>query len=409
MKTAIVSNRVIRAPGVFERGLSSQLEKLQNGVLRIRSSGEVRCYGQPSADGLTAQIDVHRSRFFRRAALGGSLGAAESYMDGDWSSADLSALARLLARNAAVLDGLEGGIARLGLIGARALYSVRRNTRKGSRRNIADHYDLGNDFFERMLDPTMTYSSAVFDGPEMTLEQASTRKLDLLCKKLDLKESDHLLEIGTGWGSMAIHAAANYGCRVTTTTISAEQHRLASRRVRSLGLAGRVEVLQRDYRDLEGRYDKIVSVEMIEAVGWRYYDAFFAKCASLLVPGGRLAMQAITIGDNRFESSKNEADFIKRYIFPGSCIPSVSALVSATARTSDLRLRMLEDYTPNYARTLQAWAEQLAPHRPWVVARYGERFWRMWSFYLAYCEGAFAEGYIGLVQMGFERDRWAQQ
>ena len=410
MTTATMMNYKTRpqaAPSIFERGLRTQLQRLEHGLLYLEHGGRRDVYGYAAADGLTARIVVHRERFFRKTVLGGSTGAAESYMDGDWDSDDVTALVRLFARNHQVLDGLDSGWTKLGLLGARAVYAARRNTRSGSRRNIADHYDLGNDFFSKMLDPTMTYSSAIFADNEATLEQASVHKLDVLCRKLDLEPSDHLLEIGSGWGSMAIHAAKHYGCRVTTTTISAEQRKLAQARVAAAGLEDRVEVIQRDYRDLSGRYDKIVSVEMIEAVGWQYYEAFFGKCSELLEPGGRAALQAITIADHRFERWKSEAEFIQRYIFPGSCIPSVTALLSAAAESSDLRLRCLDDYTADYARTLAAWRDNITPHRQWVVGRYGETFWRMWTYYLSYCEGGFAEGYNGLVHLVFEKERWA--
>jgi cyclopropane-fatty-acyl-phospholipid synthase len=254
-----------------------------------------------------------------------------------------------------------------------------------------------------MLDPSMTYSSGVFDPPGATLEEASLRKLDLLCRKLDLRPTDHLLEIGGGWGSMALHAAARYGCRVTTTTISRAQWELARERVREAGLADRVTVLLCDYRDLSGRHDKIVSVEMIEAIGAEQYPTFFERCCALLAPGGLLALQAITITDRRYERARREVDFIKRHVFPGSCIPSVTALVGAATAASDLGLRHLEDFTPHYARTLAAWRENLEARRAEVERLADERFRRLWHFYLCYCEGGFRERSIGVVQMLFAR------
>jgi cyclopropane-fatty-acyl-phospholipid synthase len=309
----------------------------------------------------------------------------------------------ILARNRAALSGLDGGLAWLRRPAAGLFALLRRNSRTGARRNIADHYDLGNDFFALMLDPTMTYSSAVFDPPEATLEEASRRKLDLLCQKLELGPRDHLLEIGSGWGSMAIHAATRTGCRVTTTTISRAQHELATERVARAGLAGRVTVLLEDYRDLTGRYDKVVSVEMIEAIGAGQYPTFFDRCAARLVPGGRLAVQAITIADQHYERARRQVDFIKRHVFPGGCIPSVTALVDAATTASDLRLRHLEDLTPHYARTLAAWRDNLAARQEAVAKLTTERFRRLWDFYLCYCEGGFAERYVGLVQMVFDR------
>jgi len=404
--TTVTKTRHEQPASLAQRIVQSRLARIEHGTLEWVVDGVSRTLGREAAGELSARIVVKDARFFSRVVRGGALGAAESFMDGDWTTDDLTSVVRLLLRNQSVLGGMESGLARLGGLAARAWHAVRRNTRSGSRRNIAAHYDLGNDFFERMLDPTMTYSSAIFPTPSSTLEEASRHKLDVLCRKLQLTPEDHLLEIGTGWGSMAIHAAENYGGRVTTTTISEEQHRLASRRVREAGLADRVTVLKRDYRDLQGQYDKIVSVEMIEAVGAEYYDAFFAKCADLLAPGGLLAMQAITIADQNFEQARREADFIKRYIFPGSCIPSVTALQTAATRSSDLRLRGLEDFSPHYARTLAAWRDNLAPHQRWVTQNYGEQFWRMWDYYLGYCEGGFAEGYISSVHLVFERPRW---
>ena len=254
-----------------------------------------------------------------------------------------------------------------------------------------------------MLDPTMTYSSGVWDLPGCTLEGAQARKLDLLCMRLRLRPEDHLLEIGTGWGSLAIHAASRYGCRVTTTTLSRAQWELASERVRAAGLADRVTLLRDDYRDLRGRFDKVVSCEMIEAVGAEQYETFFARCASLLAPRGALALQAITIGDQHYERARREVDFIKRHVFPGSCIPSISALVGAAAGAGGLRLRQLQDYGPDYARTIAAWRENLAASRAAVERLTDERFRRLWHFYLCYCEGGFAEGHIGVSQLVFER------
>ncbi|MCB9558464.1 MAG: class I SAM-dependent methyltransferase [Deltaproteobacteria bacterium] len=394
----------IRSPQALERGIYATLKNVRHGQLLITFDGATRTFGD-NAD-LAAHVRVHDRRFFRRVALGGSLGAAESYIAGEWDCEDITALIRIFARNIDVLDGMDTGIARLALWVARRYYARQRNTRAGSKRNIHEHYDLGNDLFERMLDPTMTYSSAIFADPEMTLEQASRYKLDLLCRRLALSANDHLLEIGTGWGSMAMHAAEHYGCRVTTTTISDEQYALARERIAKAGLADRIEVVKEDYRDLRGSYDKLVSVEMIEAVGAEFYPTFFSQCANLLRPGGRMALQAITIADQHFERAKSEPDFIKRYIFPGSCIPSVTALITAATTSSDLRLRELDDYTPHYARTLAAWRENLVPHRQWIEQRYGERFWRMWHYYLGYCEGGFAEKHIGLVQMLFDRTPW---
>lgn len=391
----------IAAP-LLQRMLAQRLERLDSGVLELEFGGQLARYGGNSTGGLQARVTVHDGSMFPRVLFGGALGAAEAFMDGAWAADDLTTVLRLFARDRALTERFEFGGSRVGQAVARVQHAVRRNTKGGSRRNIAAHYDLGNDFFERMLDPTMTYSSGVFESPDSTLEQASRHKLDLLCRKLDLRADDHLLEIGTGWGSLAIHAATNFGCRVTTTTISRQQREFAIARIASLGLQDRITVLDSDYRDLSGRYDKIASCEMIEAVGRAYYPAFFATCSALLKPGGRLAMQAIAIRDQSFERAAQEADFIKRYIFPGSCIPSATALLSAATGASDLVLRGFEDITPHYARTLREWRNNLAPHHNEITARYGERFVRMWLYYLAYCEAGFEEEHIRAAQLVFD-------
>jgi len=387
----------------FRRAVLARLGRLERGTLTVVEGGERLRLGRPADDGLAAQLVVRRPGFWRRVALGGSVGAGEAYADGDWETDDLTAVIRLFARNRAALQGLERGLALLSRPAGWLFSALRRNTRAGSQRNIADHYDLGNDFFALMLDPTMTYSAAVFEPPEATLEEASVRKLDLLCRRLELRPGDHLLEIGTGWGSLALHAASRYGCRVTTTTLSRAQRALAQRRIAEAGLADRITVLLSDYRDLRGRYDKLVSCEMIEAIGTAQYRTFFARCAALLAPGGRLALQAITIADQDYRRASREVDFIKRHVFPGGALPSVTALLEAATGASDLRLRQLEDYTPHYARTLAAWRDNLAARREAVERITEPRFRRLWHFYLCYCEAGFAERYVGVAQLLFDR------
>jgi len=299
-----------------------------------------------------------------------------------------------------VLDSLEGGFARLTAPVRKALHAIRRNTRSGSRKNIAAHYDLGNEFFRLFLDETMMYSSATFARPDMSLHDAQLARLDGICRKLDLRPGEHIVEIGTGWGGFALHAAQRYGCKVTTTTISQEQYRLARERVSQAGLDGQIEVLCADYRDLSGTYDKLVSIEMIEAIGHQYFDAYFAQCSRLLKSHGAMLLQAITIADQRYESAKRSVDFIQRYIFPGSCLPSVGALSASIARASDMRVFHLEDIGPHYARTLHEWRRNLLANLPAVRALgYDDAFIRMWEFYFCYCEGGFAERVVGDVQM----------
>jgi cyclopropane-fatty-acyl-phospholipid synthase len=388
---------------VWRRAVLAGLAGLRGGTLELEEGGVRHRLGEPGD--LAARITVRDPRFWRRVALGGSLGAGEAYADGDWDADDLTAVVRLLARDGASTGAVDRGLSLLRRPLDLAFALLRRNSRRGARRNIADHYDLGNDFFALMLDPTLTYSSAVWDAPGATLEEAQTRKLDLLCARLRLRPEDHLLEIGTGWGSLALHAARRHGCRVTTTTLSAAQHALASERVRAAGLQDRITLLRQDYRDLRGQYDKIVSCEMIEAIGAAQYPTFFARCAALLAPGGVLALQAITIADRHYERARREVDFIKRHIFPGSCIPSITALTAAAAE-SDLVLRELQDRGRDYARTLATWRENLAANRAAVAQLTDERFRRLWHFYLCYCEGGFAEGHIGVAQLTFARPQW---
>ncbi len=384
----------------------SRMRGLTGGQLRLEDAhGEV-WLGAPSADGLGARDTVLRERFWRRVAFGGLLGATDAYLDGDWEADDLTALARLFARNMDQVARLDAGLGRAIRPAARLREWLARNTRRGSRQNIAAHYDLGNDFFALMLDPTMTYSCGVFERADATLEDASVAKIDRLCRKLQLHAGDHLIEIGSGWGALAIHAATRYGCRVTTTTISRAQHALALQRVADAGVSDRVEVLLTDYRDLTGRYSKLVSVEMIEAVGAEYYPSFFRSCAALLEPGGLMAIQAITVADQRFEDARRSVDFIKAHVFPGSCIPSIAVLLGASSATTDLRMIDLEDFTPHYGRTLAEWRANLERNADAVGRITTARFRRLWRLYLSYCEGGFLERHTGLVQMVLARPAW---
>jgi cyclopropane-fatty-acyl-phospholipid synthase len=384
----------------------AKLGKLRHGHLQLREAGECRAYGDPAMPGF-GTLTIMEGRFFGKLAFGGSVGAAESYMDGDWQSDDLVGLMRLLIRNRNLLDAMEGGGARFAGWMMQAAHALRRNTRSGSRKNIAAHYDLGNALFELFLDPSLMYSSAVFDREGMTLEQASQRKLQLICEKLELGADDHLIEIGTGWGGMAIYAAKHTGCRVTTTTISQEQFDLAKARIEAEGLQDRITLLFKDYRDLEGHYDKLVSIEMIEAIGHQFQDTYFAKCASLLKPGGKALIQAITIEDHRYQQALDSVDFIKRYIFPGSYIPCVSAMVASAAQAGQLRLLDLQDIGDSYAKTIHAWRERFLARETDVLALgYDRRFLRMWDFYLAYCEAGFLEQSISDVHLLFGKERY---
>ncbi len=394
------------ASSFWRRAVLARLASFCGGEIEVVDAAGATRVGSAAIDGSSARLVVHRDRFWRRLALGGSLGAAEAYVDGDWDADDLTAAVRLFARNLDAVDRIDGGASRLLTAGTRVAHFLARNTRRGARRNIAAHYDLGNDFFELMLDDTLTYSCGLFERDDSTLRDASLAKIDRLCRQLALGPRDHLLEIGSGWGALAIRAAAKFGCRVTTTTLSQRQHEVAVRRVAEAGLSDRVEVLLADYRDVRGTYSKLVSVEMIEAVGAEFHETFFRACAERLAPDGLFAMQAITIADRRFDRARREVDFIKRHIFPGSCIPSVTALVSAATRASDFGLVALDDVTPHYPRTLAAWRANLERNRDAVAAITSERFRRLWHFYLCYCEGGFLERAIGVVQMTFARPRW---
>ncbi len=390
-----------RLDGLAKGVLFSLLTGLHRGKLTIVDSSGRRSFGKTSSEfPLEATITVMHPRFYSSAVFGGSIGASEAYMAGYWSADDLTTVVRILALNREVHEGMEKGWARLTAPLHKFFHLCRSNTRKGSRCNIAAHYDLGNEFYALFLDDTLTYSCGIFEREDSTLKEAAIAKYDRICRKLELSHRDRLLEIGTGWGGFALHAALNYGCHLTTTTISKAQYELAKERIQKAGLADRVILLLEDYRDLRGKYDKIVSIEMIEAVGHQYLNTFFGNCSRLLKEDGMMLLQSITIADQIFDQHKRSVDFIKRYIFPGSCIPSVTALSRSIARNSNMRLFDLEDITPHYARTLWTWRQRFFANIDTVrELGYSDTFIRMWEYYLCYCEGAFLERYLGNVQM----------
>lgn len=396
MSTRVVTEVSTPKPALAERLVRRRLAAIEHGALTV--DGET--YGERSEHcDLAASVRVADPAFWAQVALGGSVGAGEAYMAGHWSADNLTAALRILAANLKVLDGVDSGVGAALSPLRKLLHWTTRNTRAGSRRNIAAHYDLGNEFFALFLDPTLMYSSAVFEHPAMTLQEAQTAKLERICRRLDLRPGERVLEIGTGWGGFALHAASRYGCHVTTTTISERQHTLARERVRCAGLDDRVTLLRQDYRDLDGRYDKLVSIEMIEAVGHQYFGTFFAKCSALLEPRGQMLLQAITIADQRYAAARRDVDFIKRHIFPGCCIPSVTALTAAATKSSDLRLAHLDDIGSHYATTLRLWRENLLRDPGAVRALgYPDEFIRMWEFYFSYCEAGFAERALGDIQ-----------
>jgi cyclopropane-fatty-acyl-phospholipid synthase len=389
--------------GLARRIVLRQLERIEQGELSLRdAAGECR-FGSPRAD-LSAQIVINDPRFYSEVAFGGSIGAAEAWMHGFWDCDDLVALVRLLLRNRAALDAMESGSAMLTAPLQKLFHRVNRNSHEGARRNVSAHYDLGNDFFALWLDPTLMYSAAVFERPDMTLHEAQLARLDRICRKLRLQPGEQVLEIGTGWGGFALHAARHYGCHVTTTTISAEQHALARKRIAEAGLQDRVTLLQKDFRELEGSYDKLVSIEMIEAIGHQLVRPYFRKCGQLLKPDGAMLIQAITIADQRYHAYRRSVDFIQRYVFPGGHLPSLEVMTVAVARCTDLRLLDLEDIGAHYATTLAHWRRNfLARLEDVRRLGYPEPFIRMWEYYFCYCEGAFLERAISDVQLVLSR------
>ena len=391
---------------IWRRPVQQRLAQLKNGRLVVLEAGRRSILGGQgnSGDLPEATFEVLDSNCWQAVATGGALGAAEAFMDGQWRSPDLAGLLRMMLRDQEVLEGLGGPFSFLGTISSWIGHALRRNTRSGARRNISAHYDVGNDFFQLFLDPTMLYSCAYFSSEDASLEEASIAKLDRLCVMLGLKPGLRVLEIGSGWGACAIHMARKYGCNVVSITISERQHAEAVRRVEAAGLEDRVEIRMQDYRDVPGQFDRLISIEMIEAVGAQYLDLFFNRCSDLLKPDGLMALQAITITDQAYREAVRRVDFIKRYIFPGGFLPSVEAIMGAVRRRTDFRLVRMEDIGSHYVRTLRLWAEAL--RQKWQAARelgYSEEFLRMYEFYFRYCEAGFAERTIGDAQMLFAK------
>ncbi|MGF0241000.1 class I SAM-dependent methyltransferase [Rhodococcus sp. IEGM1300] len=384
---------------LLRRGVLRQLSHLKHGQLVVIEDGERYVFGAAGSH-LLGEIHILDPAAWGMVASNGSIGAGEAFIHGYWSTPDLTSVVRVFVSNMEVLDALEGGLAKLSRPFVQGLHWLNRNTRKGSQKNIAAHYDLGNDLFEQFLDPTMMYSAAQFLTPDDSLEQAQLNKLERICQKLALKPSDHLLEIGTGWGSMALYAAQNYGCKVTTTTLSKEQYAFTAQRIEALGLQTQVTLLLEDYRDLTGQYDKLVSIEMIEAVGHRFLPTYFKQCAHLLKSNGLMLLQAITIRDQRYEQAKSNVDFIQRYIFPGGALPCVQKMLEIVSRDTDMNLLHMEDFGLHYAKTLRLWHENFRrAHGRLSELGYDEYFLRLWEFYLCYCEGGFMERTIGTAQL----------
>ena len=377
----------------------STLERMQGGSLELVLQDRTQIFGDVSAD-LKATMVVDRDRFFTRSLLGGETGIGEAYMDGDWSSPDLVALMRLAVRNTSQLEASNAIFSTVSRFADRTGQRLRKNTVAGSSRNIRAHYDLSNDFFRLFLDRGMVYSCAWYETPTDSLETAQMQKIDRICRKLDLQPRDRVLEIGTGWGAFALHAARNYGCKVTTTTISGQQYECARRLFDDENYNGRVELLLQDYRLLNGKFDKIVSIEMFEAVGFDHYDEFFRVCDRLLEPHGSMLLQTITMNEQRFDQYRKQSDWIQKYIFPGGQLASVKGILDSITRATKLSLFHAEDMGAHYARTLAAWRGRFFDSLAQVRALgFDDRFIRMWDYYLGFCEAAFLERHISDIQL----------
>ncbi|WP_412498407.1 class I SAM-dependent methyltransferase [Shewanella indica] len=407
MENTVAKNRQqLAASGksLWARVMQQALNALEGGCLKLQLGSEQWTFGPLDTD-LVAIIRIHDERFFRQVILGGSIGAGEAYIQGHWSSPDVTAVVRLFARNLPLLDKIEQRFSWFSNTVSRVKHLLRRNSKAGSKRNILAHYDLGNPLYQAFLDPELLYSSAVYPHEQAQLDEAQQYKLQLICERLDLQPGMSLLEIGTGWGALAIYAAKHYDVKVTTTTISDAQYQYASERVAAEGLSERITLLRQDYRQLSGQYDRLVSIEMIEAVGHDYLPGFFAGLDALLKPSGKLLLQAITIKDQRYDSYRKGVDFIQRYIFPGGCLPSVTEMTRHLQRQTSMTLWSLDDIGLDYARTLNDWHANFDDARERVrELGYGEDFVRMWKFYLSYCEGGFLERTISTVQLTAVKD-----
>lgn len=367
------------------------LGKLEDANIEVIEHGNHYLFGDRSAR-LSGQVVVHDSSFYKDVVSNGSIGAAEAYIDGKWSSPNLTAVIEVMSRNQSQLDKIESKVRWLNQLKRKLFHRKNSNTEQGSKRNILAHYDLGNELYSRFLDPAMQYSSAIYSSNTTSLAQAQQLKLQIICERLELKPNDHVIEVGTGWGGLAIYMAQHYGCHVTTTTISDAQHQYASDKIQQLNLEDKITLLKQDYRNLTGQFDKLVSIEMIEAVGEQYLSTFFKQCSSLLKPDGKMLIQSITIADGRFDHYRNNVDFIQKYIFPGGCLPSVAMISQHMAEYTDMVVQEMHDIGLHYARTLSDWRYAFEQAWPQLLALgYSEQFKRLWLFYLCYCEGGFRQ------------------
>lgn len=400
-KSGLAAERMPLVSRIAKQLVCNQLAQLGEGTLRIRQTGfDDLVFGNDDPTYPSAELVIHNHSTWRDLVTGGSVGAAESFVAGDWNSPDLVALLRFFTRNLDTMNAFEDKFSWVSKPALKGLHWLNRNTPEGSRKNISAHYDLGNDLFSQFLDPTMMYSSAIYPRQDASLEEAAVHKLDVICRKLDLQPGDQVMEIGTGWGGFAIHAAKHYGCHVTTTTISKEQWALAQARVESEGLEDKITLLFDDYRDLSGQFDKLVSIEMIEAVGPDFLDSYLSQISALLKPDGIALVQAINMPEQRYERALKNVDFIQRYIFPGSFIPSFGAILGSMQRGSDLVLTQVDDFGFHYARTLHDWCERFMAKREVLAEQgYDTEFQRLWQFYFAYCEAGFSERAIGVAHL----------
>jgi cyclopropane-fatty-acyl-phospholipid synthase len=383
---------------LYKKIIHQRLSQIKDAHIIINDGKSINKYGKPG--NLSAKINILDTVFYKNIILGGTIGASESFIRGEWSSPNLTNVIRVLARNTEAQDKLENLFTLLSQPFLKVMHKLNENSVRGSKKNISRHYDLSNDFFSLFLDKNMMYSSAIYKSRKTSLEDASTNKLDVICKKLNLKKTDHVIEIGTGWGGFAIYAAKNYGCKVTTTTISIEQYKFAKQKIKEAGLGKKIKVLLKDYRLLKGQYDKLVSIEMIEAVGYQFYDEYFKIIGQLLKNDGEALIQAITIKDQRYSKAIQSVDFIQKYIFPGSCIPSITAIQNSLTSSTDLVINDIRDIGHHYARTLADWRKRFLKNKQEIrKLGFDDKFLRMWLFYFAYCEGGFEEKVISDIHL----------
>ena len=383
---------------LYKKIIHQRLSQIKDAHIIIKDGKSINKFGKPG--NLSAKINILDTVFYKNIILGGTIGASESFIRGEWSSPNLTNVIRVLARNTEAQDKLENLFTLLSQPFLKVMHKLNENSVRGSKKNISRHYDLSNDFFSLFLDKNMMYSSAIYKSRKTSLEDASTNKLDVICKKLNLKKTDHVIEIGTGWGGFAIYAAKNYGCKVTTITISIEQYKFAKQKIKEAGLGKKIKVLLKDYRLLKGQYDKLVSIEMIEAVGYQFYDEYFKIIGQLLKNDGEALIQAITIKDQRYSKAIQSVDFIQKYIFPGSCIPSITAIQNSLTSSTDLVINDIRDIGHHYARTLADWRKRFLKNKQEIrKLGFDDKFLRMWLFYFAYCEGGFEEKVISDIHL----------